>query len=50
MVDIAKILVEKLTTEELSVLCEAYDNGELDAEFQETLIPKDCENNPEDYA
>lgn len=43
------ILTEKLTVEELSILCDCYDDGSLDDVFSNVLIPIDFKNHPEKY-
>ncbi len=47
---LAKILLEKLTCEELAALCDAYDDGSIETIFMDTLLPKDIENRPAEYA
>lgn len=46
--DIAKVLLKKLTKEELSVLCDSFDDGSIDDVFDE-LLPVDMQNYPEKY-
>jgi len=47
---IAKVLLEKLTSKELAELCDAYDDGCIETIFMETLLPRDIENRPKEYA
>ena len=50
MKNIGEILLEKLTSEELAALCNAYDDGSIETIFTDILLPKDVENRPEEYA
>ncbi|GAI19684.1 unnamed protein product [marine sediment metagenome] len=47
--ELGDILIKKLTPIELSVLCDAYDDGSLRTIFYETLYPRDHQNNPKKY-
>ena len=47
--EIAKILIEKLSKDELGALCDAYDNGEFEAHIVPVLLEQDFENHPEKY-
>ena len=46
---IAEVLMQKLTKEELSELCEIYDSGELRDMFENKLFPQDEINFPDKY-
>jgi len=46
--ELSKILLEKLTKEEIRALCIAWDDGSLDAIF-DVLMEQDMKNYPEDY-
>ena len=47
--NIAEILIEKLSKEELGSLCDAYDNGEFEAHVIPVLLEQDSENYPAKY-
>lgn len=49
MYAIGQILIEKLTKEELTDLCEAHDHRCIADIFYNDLYPKDEENYPEKY-
>ena len=46
---IGEILINRLTLEELSALCDSYDDGSLDDIFDTVLIPMDWRKHPEKY-
>lgn len=46
---IGKVLIKKLTKEELREFCTAWDDGSLDDVVYNELIPQDQKNYPEDY-
>lgn len=50
MSELGKTLLAKLTKEELTDLCEAWDDGTLDDVILDELCPKDALNYPEKYA
>lgn len=47
--ELAMVLLEKLTAEEIHMLCEAYDNGSLEITMVNFLLPRDAKNYPESY-
>lgn len=47
--DLGKVLIEKLTKEELTDLCEAYDDGSIESIFYDCLYPEDKLNYPAKY-
>lgn len=47
--ELAKILLEKLSKEELGALCDAYDSGEFEAHIMPELLEKDFDNRPNKY-
>lgn len=48
--DLGKVLIEKLTKEELTILCAAYDDGSIEAIFYDHLYPQDVRSYPKKYA
>lgn len=48
-IKLAIFLTTQLTPEELSLLCEAYDDGRIRDMFEEVLLPYDQKNFPEKY-
>ncbi len=46
---IMNTITGKLTSEELSVLCDWYDDGRLMTQFEEVWIPLDEEQHPDKY-
>jgi hypothetical protein len=46
---IGEMLKEKLTKEELNILCNAFDQGLLNSVFYNYLLKEDKKNFPEDY-
>lgn len=47
--EIGKIIIEKLTKEELNLLCERWDDGSFSEIMIDKLIPQDVKNYPEQY-
>lgn len=47
---LAMVLLEKLTAEEIHMLCKAYDDGSLEITMVNFLLPKDVKNYPESYS
>jgi hypothetical protein len=48
--EMAKLLLEKLSKEQLSMFCDMYDDGSFMEVVDFHLIPKDAENFPAKYA
>jgi hypothetical protein len=46
---LAKILLTKLTKEEVHILATAYDDGTLDCVMREIIIPHDVVQYPDQY-
>jgi len=49
MKNISDILIKKLTSSELSKLCDSFDDGSLESVFYKKLYLKDHQNNPKKY-
>lgn len=47
--NIADILIKRLSLDDLSILCDSWDDGSLDDVFSAFLLPIDLENHPEKY-
>ena len=47
---IGQVLLEKLTSEELGLLCDAHEEGSMDDVFYDELYPVDEKNHPGKYA
>lgn len=47
--EMAKLLLEKLSKEQLSMFCDMYDEGSFGRLFESFLLPKDAENFPAKY-
>ena len=47
---LVKILISKLTKEELALLCDSYDCGDFEFNIMPELIEQDAKNRPAIYA